>query len=254
MRRGLAFASLYGLVCLLICVFCGEAIAQSPAINPADQFVSRLQPVADPVGALPIELAPNPPMGATPTDLQPGDFGFVPLRTQDRATLFFRYMTSPLTYSAMAASATGSWIAGVPEGWGRTFRGYGQRTGTEFALYTAEEATRDVGDAALGLDPRYFSCRCSGLWHRSGHALKMTVLAYDGNGGLHPDLPRFVGDYGSSMLVTTWYPAPYSPLAQGIKMGHVQVGLDAGVNLLREFSPEIKQIFRAFRLAKAAQP
>ncbi len=142
---------------------------------------------------------------------------------------------------------------GEPDGWGRTFRGYGQRTGTEFVLYTVEEAVRDAGDAALGLDPRYFPCRCSGLLHRSGNALKMTLLASDGNGKLHPDLPRFAGDYGSSMLVTTWYPANYSPLVQGVKLGHVQLGLDTGVNLLREFSPEFKRFFRAIKLAKPAQ-
>jgi hypothetical protein len=33
-------------------------------------------------------------------------------------------------------------------------------------------------------------------------------------------------------------------------MGHVQVGLDAGMNLLREFSPELKRFFRSVKLAK----
>jgi len=266
MCRGLAFARLRvmscgllcGMICLLACVFCGAAFAQSaptPAINPTPQFVSRLQPASDSVSALPIEPAPSRQLDVSPPELPPGDFGFVPLRAGDRATLFFKgYLASPVSYLAMTASASAGWIAGEPEGWGRTFRGYGQRAGTEFVLYTAEEAMHDAGDAALGLDPRYFPCRCSGLWHRSRNALKMTVLAYDGNGKLHLDLPRFAGDYGSSMLVTTWYPAPYSPLAQGVKMGHMQVGLDAGVNLLREFRPEIKRFLRALKLAKPANP
>jgi hypothetical protein len=245
------------LVCLLVCLFSDAALAQSvylPAINTAPELVSQLQPVTDSASELPIEPALSQLPDLSTPELQPGDFGFVPLRAQDRANLFFKgYLASPLTYSAMAASATASWIAGEPEGWGRTFRGYSQRTGTEFALYTAEEAMHDVGDAALGLDPRYFPCRCTGLWHRSRNALKMTLLAYDGNGRLHLDLPRFAGDYGSSMLVNTWYPAGYSPLEQGVKMGDVQVGLDAGTNLVREFSPEIKRFLRALKLTKPAQ-
>jgi hypothetical protein len=111
-----------------------------------------------------------------------------------------------------------------------------------------EEAIHDSGDAALGLDPRYFRCRCAGVWHRSGHALKMTLFAYDANGNKHLDLPRFVGDYGSAMIVTTWYPTHYSPVVQGVQLGHAQLGMDAGVNVLREFSPELKRFLHKLHL------
>lgn len=249
-RRGIAFTRL----CLLVSVFCAAAFAQSTSIHaPTVELVG--EPATDSAIELTIEPVVSKLLDTPQQQLQPGDFGFAPLRGQERVTLFFKgYLASPVSYLAMATSAGAGFIAGEPEGWGRTFRGYGQRAGTEFVYYTAEEAVHDVGDAALGLDPRYFPCHCTGLWHRSRNALAMTLLAYDGNGKLHLDLPRFVGNYGTSMLVTTWYPAAYSPFAQGIKMGHVEVGLDAGVNLLREFSPEIKQFLRALKLAKAMTP
>jgi hypothetical protein len=255
-RRGIALAQLCVVICCLV-VFCAAAFAQSDSIpiDPKAQFVSEVQPASEPAAALPVEPGVSRLTVSPSPELQPGDFGFAPLRTQDRTSLFFKgYLASPMSYFAMAASAGVGFGTGEPEGWGRTLRGFGQRGGTEFVLYTAEEALHDVGDAALGLDPRYFACRCTGLWHRSGHAVKMTLLAYDGNGRLHLDLPRFAGDYGGSMLVTTWYPAPDSPLDRGVKMGHVQIGLDAGTNLLREFSPEIKHFFRALKLAKPATP
>ncbi len=249
LRHGIAFAQL----CVLACVFCAAAFAQSvvpPLVNTAPQLISELQPATLPEGPVVGKFQDQ-----TLPQLYPGDAGFVPLSAEDRAKLFFKgYLASPVSYLAMAASTSAGWIAGEPDGWGRTFRGYGSRAGTEFVLYTAEEATHDVGDAALGLDPRYFPSRSSGFWHRSGYALKMTFLAYNGNGKLRLDLPRFAGDYGSSMLVTTWYPASYSPLVQGVKMGHVQLGLDAGVNLLHEFSPELKRFLRTVKLAKPTQP
>lgn len=255
LRRGMAFAC----VLTLACVFAGTAFAQTASmpilnsIQPVSE--ARLQPAADADALLPEEPSVSKSPAAELPRPYPGDIGFVPLRGGERVSLFFKgYLASPVNYLAMAASASASWIAGEPDGWGRTLGGYGQRAGNEFVLYTAEEALHDVGDAALGLDPRYFPCRCSGLWRRSGNALKMTLLAYDGNGKLHLDLPRFAGDYGSSMLVTSWYPASYSPLVQGVRMGHVQIGLDAGANLLREFSPELKRVFRALKLAKPAQP
>ncbi len=252
MRRAIGLA----LVCILACIFCGAAFAQAAAMSapdPSPELVGEQRPAEDAAAVLP-EAPDVSKASAAPTlPLQPGDVGFTPLRNGERASLFFNgYLASPVSYLAMTASATVGWIADQPQGWGRTVRGYGQRTGTEVVLYTAEEAIHDAGDAALGLDPRYFPCRCSGLWRRSGHALKMTFLAYDGAGKLYFDLPRFVGDYGTSMLVTTWYPAGYSPLAQGVKMGHLEVGLDAGTNLLREFNPEIKRVMRALKLAKPA--
>jgi hypothetical protein len=162
----------------------------------------------------------------------------------ERSALFFRgYLGSPIMYYEAAAVAAGQLIVGEPEGWPRTVSGYAKRSGSQVALLAVEEGIHEGGDALLGLDPRYYHCRCSGVWHRTGHALKMTFVAYDANGNLHPDLPRLVGDYGGAMLVTTWYPSQYIARVQGVQMGHAQVGFDAGINILREFSPELKRLF-----------
>lgn len=231
-RTGTGRALLCAICCAMWCAMCPPGVAQpSPA-----PLANLAQPSETP---LPVSSA---------TQLRPGDDGFVPLDAQRRASLFFKgYLGSPVPYSASVAEAAGTLIVGDPDGWGRTWNGYGKRVGTTFALFTMEEAIHDTGDAALRLDPRYFRCRCNGVWHRSWHALKMTALAYDGEGQLHLDLPRFAGDYAASMIVTTWYPPHYSPLVQGVQMGHVQVGTDVGVNLLREFSPELKRILQRFK-------
>jgi hypothetical protein len=182
------------------------------------------------------------------TQLQPGEAGFVSLTAEQRASLFFKgYLADPSTYLVSAAEAGASQIAGEPEGWSRNWGGYGNRAGTTFALLTMEEGIHDAGDAALGLDPRYFPCRCSGVWSRALHAVKMTALAYDKNGHARLDLPRFAADYTSSMAVTSWYPAPYLPQGQGVKMGHEQVGADVALNLLREFTPDLKRFFRKLK-------
>lgn len=215
--------------CLACFVFCAAAFAQ-PAAVLADSPL---------VNSLPVVLPAAP---------QPGETGFAPLTGEQRASLFFKgYLTSPTTYYESAATSGVQWIAGEPEGWARNFGGYGKREGTSTALLVMEEGIHEAGDAALGLDPRYFHCRCSGVWHRAGNAVKMTFLAYDGSGRLHLDMPRIVGDYGASMFVTTWYPAQYAPLVQGVQMGHAQLGEDVGINLLREFSPELKRFFHRLK-------
>jgi hypothetical protein len=179
----------------------------------------------------------------------PGESGFVSLTGSERTSLFFKgYLGEPSTYLTPLVEAGASQLAGEPEGWPRSFNGFNRRSGTALMLNTVEAGIHNAGDAALRLDPRYFRCRCSGGWRRSWYAFKMTALAYDGDGHARLDLPRFAGDYAGSMLVTTWYPSPYSPLVQGVKMGHTQLGTDFAFNLLREFSPEMKRFLRKFRL------
>ena len=48
------------------------------------------------------------------------------------------------------------------------------------------------------------------------------------------------------MIVTTWYPQRYDPLVQGVQMGQQQIGFVVGINLIREFSPELKRFFGKF--------
>ena len=215
------------LLCLFAIALSGTLFAQSSAIESDAAAVDAA------VGGVPLSLA---------GPIQPGEAGFVPLTASQRSSLFFKgYLGSPLAYYESLATSSGQFMIDEPEGWPRTTAGYAERAGTAFTLLVVEEGVREAGDAALGLDPRYYRCRCTGVLHRSGHALKMTFLAYDSAGHLHLDTPRLVGDYGGSMLVTTWYPARNAPLVQGVQMGHAQVGFDVGINLVREFTPELKR-------------
>lgn len=188
-------------------------------------------------------LAASAQQAATP----PTDPGYVPLTGPERWRRFTRgYLASPGTYFAAAGAALGGEISNEPKEWGRGIDGYGRRVGTEFAQFTIHTGVHEAGDALLGLDPRYFPCRCAGGWRRTGHALAFTFLAYDAHGRKRVDWPQLAGAYGSTMTVTTWYPSHYSPLVQGVQQGHQEMGLVLGVNLVREFRPELKRFFGHF--------
>jgi hypothetical protein len=174
----------------------------------------------------------------------PGDPRYTPLNGKERSHRFFKeYLGSPFTYIAAAGAASGGQIGNDPREWGRTWKGYGKRVGTTFAMFTIDSAVHEAGDAALGLDPRYFRCQCRGGLRRSWNAIQMSFLAYDSEGHKRVDFPQLAGAYGSGMIVTTWYPKRYDPLVQGVQMGHAQIGFAVGVNLIREFSPELKRFF-----------
>lgn len=185
---------------------------------------------------------------AQSTSIQPGAPGYVPLDTKQRSDRFFKeYLGSPFTYIAAAGAASGGQIGNDPKEWTRSWEGYGKRVGTTFALFTIDTGVHEAGDAMLGLDPRYFRCRCRGGLQRTWNAVEMSFLAYDSKGRKRFDLPQLAGAYGSAMLVTTWYPKRYDPLVQGVHMGHQQMGFVVGINLIREFSPELKRFFGNFK-------
>lgn len=170
---------------------------------------------------------------------------YVSLTAKQRSDRFFKeYLGSPFTYIAAAGAASGGQIGNDPKEWTRSWEGYGKRVGTTFALFTIDTGVHEAGDAMLGLDPRYFRCRCRGGMRRTWNAVEMSFLAYNRQGHKRFDFPQLVGAYGSGMIVTTWYPKHYDPLVQGVQMGHQQMGFVVGINLIREFSPELKRFFR----------
>ncbi len=78
-------------------------------------------------------------------------------------------------------------------------------------------------------------------------ATERTFLTYGDHGQRELDISGLSGIYGSSMLSMYWYPSYYSPLVQGVQGGHGGVAIQTGLNLLKEFSPELARPFRRLR-------
>jgi hypothetical protein len=131
----------------------------------------------------------------------------------------------------------------VPADWNRSWGGYARRLGSSYGSNLIQSSLHESLAAAEGTDPRYFPCDCSGFFHRGGHAIKMTLLTYTGNGHLTLDLPQLTGIYGSSMIEAMWYPHHYTARVQGVQSGHIEAGFIGVEHLVQEFSPEVKRFF-----------
>lgn len=128
-----------------------------------------------------------------------------------------------------------------PNAWSRTPGGFIRRVGSSYGGNLIQNSVHEGLAGMAGTDPRYFSCACSGFFHRSGHALEMTFLTYTHGGKQTLDVPQLVGVYGGSMIEATWWPQHYSARVQGVQTGHIQVGLIGAIHLAQEFSPELKR-------------
>jgi hypothetical protein len=149
----------------------------------------------------------------------------------------------PSIYVMSLGAAAYKQAINTPSEWGRTPRGYLRRTGSSLASNVVQNSIQESMAAVAGTDTRYFACACSGLFPRTGHALKMTLLTYTHSGHLTLDIPQLSGAYGSSMIQNMWYPHSHDPLVQGVQGGHIQVGLIGAEHILQEFSPELKRLF-----------
>ena len=165
---------------------------------------------------------------------------YVSLSAQGRWHHYWKdTLLSPYLYLGSAAGAGIATLRNDPPEWrdeGYTKR-YASYVGTILVKNTISQGTA----AVLEYDPRYQHCDCRGIWPRTSHALIWTFLTKNANGATRFNLPMLTGAYGAGMLSTYWYPSRYNPLTDGVRFGSRQVGVNVGVDILREFSPEIRR-------------
>lgn len=169
---------------------------------------------------------------------------YKPLDGQERWQRWWREDGgTPSIHLNVSVIASVAQLRNDPPEWGRSTGGMERRVGSTYGRTIIGNATHEGLAAVFGTDPRYFPCGCSGLFRRSGHALEMTFLTYDRDGHKVPDLAQLSGAYGGAMIGTLWYPRHYSPLVQGVQVGHIEMGFIATIHMVQEFSPELKRFF-----------
>lgn len=169
---------------------------------------------------------------------------YVPLTGSERWHRYWKdTILSPGLYFAAVGAASGGQLGNDPPEWRQGVQGLAKRSASLLGLFAIQETVHQGSAAALGYDPRYLRCDCRGFLPRSAHALKWTFLTRNSAGQPRIDFPFLAGAYGSGMLSTYWYPARYQPLTDGFRVGTQQLGFGAGLNLIREFGPELKHVF-----------
>ena len=147
-------------------------------------------------------------------------------------------------YVAALATAVDAQIERNPPEWRNNAVGFGQRTASWLGAFAIQETVHHGGAAALGYDPRYLPCACRGFLRRSGHALRWSLVTKDTSGKTRLDLPVLAGAYGSGIASTAWYPARFRPGSDGVRAGNEQMIFVVGINVIKEFAPELKRAVR----------
>jgi len=170
---------------------------------------------------------------------------YTPLTSSQRWDHYIHQtLLSPGIYLASFAAAGGTQLTKDPPEWGQGIEGYGKRAGSLFATFSIQATVQEGAAAALRYDPRHLRCECQGFGRRLGHGLVWSFVTKNDAGQTRFNFPVVAGAYAGGMLPMLWYPDRYSPLKDGLRRGSQALGFVVGMNLIAEFSPELKRFFR----------
>jgi len=145
--------------------------------------------------------------------------------------------------SKAASSGLNQWRDSPPE-WGQGMEGYGRRYASGMGHSTVNNSIRFGIGAALREDPRYFPSERKGVLPRMGHALASTFVTRTDSGGRAFAVSRFAGAFGSAFIANTWHPAGADDTNHALKRAGITVAVGAGMNVVREFWPDVKRVLR----------
>lgn len=128
-----------------------------------------------------------------------------------------------------------------PTEWGQGASGYGKRVGSSVASSGIRAVLAFGLDSALHQDPRYFRSDSSGVWPRTAHALRGTIVTRTDSGGETLSIWRLGSAYGAAFISNQWHPDRLNTTRHGFVGGSTRLGFDVAKNVISEFWPDIKK-------------
>jgi hypothetical protein len=175
-------------------------------------------------------VTPATPAVTTPVD--PPDHGF------------WMDLISPRALLATAPGTLLDQIHEFPREWGVGAAGAEKRAASLYGQFVIGDMI-ERGVKAIDKENTRYRRRGEGnFFQRMDHVIVFTVVARKPDGGYTPAYSTLANDYGSWAIATLWSPHSLRNPASIFEWGTGNVGVRAGGNLLREFWPDVKGIFR----------
>jgi hypothetical protein len=168
-----------------------------------------------------------------------------PLNNTEREQVYFRHTFLTVgSYLARGFSAGLNQGRGEPYQWGGGMSGYGKRYAAQYGRFVVQNSLAAAGDAALGYEPRYDFCRCTGFWPRTRHAISRNFVAYNRTEHeLRPQVPLYTGAFAAGMVYGSWLPGKQNIWRSGGLSMLSQAGIGSGYNFMSEFALDILHKF-----------
>jgi hypothetical protein len=164
-----------------------------------------------------------------------------PLDAMSKLNFHAQTIGSPWSLAESAAYAGILQGLGTPPEWGQGAGAYGKRFASALGSSGIHGVLAFGLDSTLRQDPRYFRSTGSGIWRRTAHAFRGTLLTRTDRGGETLSTWRLGSDYGAAFLSNEWYPERLNTVRLGALQGSLHLGFDFISNLGVEFWPDVKR-------------
>ena len=245
----ISIAMMYGLGNAQVQVASQEAIVSSTttAHDASDSNQSTaIQEPSDQASPSPCRLQVQDPF-PQPSEASAtiGTVDYTPLSARCKFNLFVKQTYSPYTFVSAGVQAT--WAQATGQWW--SYGGGGQGWAKRFGATLADtESRRFIQTYALSTilhqDPRYFPSRKRMLMARVWYSTTRVVITRNDNGNSVFNTSEFLGALLSSALQNAYYPRDDRTFGDTMNRFGGALGSDAITDLLREFTPDIKRLFR----------
>ncbi len=128
-----------------------------------------------------------------------------------------------------------------PGEWGQGWDALGERYASHVGQYLIQRSIMFPVQAIDHEDTRYFRSTRKTYGGRLGDAFLHTIWRHNDSGGMMPAYSEFLGDYGASAVSRYWWPRQYHRGSSIFIAGSDTILIDAGINVLHEFTPDIKR-------------
>jgi len=129
----------------------------------------------------------------------------------------------------------------TPREWGQGAAGFGRRVGSAFGKHLVHKAIQYPIARLRHEEFTYHPSGKVGFGPRLKYALVGTVATHKTTTGQRTMAAgQITGAIGSGLISRLWQPASVSSIASGFASGGITLGVDAGLNVVKEFWPEIR--------------
>jgi len=164
---------------------------------------------------------------------------FTPLTPKKRLVVYSKDLFGPFSIFLAGLSAGVTQAQNSPPEWGGGARGYGIRFANYYGEAFVSNMLQMFGEDILREDNLYYGSGERGFWKRTGYAVRSSVLARGKDGTQHLSISQVGSTAGASFISRTWQPPSDSSAADGARNFGIQLATNAGVNVVREFLPDV---------------
>ncbi len=176
-----------------------------------------------------------------------------PLTSHQKFGAFVKRTYSPYTFASAAFGATWAQMWGDWYSYGGGMQGWGKRFGATMANTEGRMVFNSfLLPVIFKQDPRYFPSYKKGFVPRAWFAGTRVLVARGDDGSRMFNYSEVLGVLFMSSLQNSYYPTRDRGFAETVNRFVGGIGSDAGANVLREFSPELKHATRKI-IPKRAQ-